>query len=319
MIEGINFLPLDEGTVTGVQTPYYVLAPASEYPIGSVLRFESEDLSPSERLRSLTFYLVRVEEGFYALAWPDDLVGGYKDCDVRYDPANDGFACGGSEARWNLNGSVSRKPGPEYPEDPLAVLLVRISLDGHVLVSPNVSMSDPATDLSLTNGQPAPTPSAREYSITLPQSGPDSAGGNASTDLPDGTRVLAAYRTEGPGPAFQSGFHSVAVRDGSFQLLAPTTCERVSPSTDRITIAVGTAPDVGTESALASAVGEPVGALSGDCPGPCAPVPQDPEVQLQLGRRFEYVEGQQLTILGDGERALIASATYDWPEVSCVD
>ena len=39
---------------------------------------------------------------------------------------------------------------PRYPADRLEVLLVRISLDGYVMVSPNVGMQETSTDLRLT-------------------------------------------------------------------------------------------------------------------------------------------------------------------------
>jgi len=43
---------------------------------------------------------------------------------------------------WALDGSVVTNPDPSrFQDDTLAVLLVRISLDGHVLVSPNSYMN----------------------------------------------------------------------------------------------------------------------------------------------------------------------------------
>src|SRR5205085_3764426 len=83
--------------------------------------------------------------------------GGYTSCDVRYDRAHRGFFCPDNGARWTLLGSVLRKPGPSSPNDRLSIALVRISLDGHVLVSPDLLGSDPERDFELTGpgSQPA--------------------------------------------------------------------------------------------------------------------------------------------------------------------
>jgi hypothetical protein len=45
---------------------------------------------------------------------------------------------------------VVAKPAPRSPEDRLEVMAVRFSVDGHVLVSPNVFMGDTHSDLDLT-------------------------------------------------------------------------------------------------------------------------------------------------------------------------
>jgi hypothetical protein len=117
--------------------------------VGTVTRFDESKLPASDYEKPFPFYLVHVPEGFYALAWPDDLQGGYKHCDVTYDPAVREFSCPRG-ARWALDGSVLEKPEPRSPADPLSVLLVRTSLDDDVLVSPNVFMSDTKLDLRVT-------------------------------------------------------------------------------------------------------------------------------------------------------------------------
>jgi hypothetical protein len=150
IVSSFRALPLREGTTIGRHLTFYVLGPPDAYPVGSVTRFEGSTLPPSDYRMPNPFYLVHVPEGFYALAWPDNLQGGYKHCDVTYDPAAREFSCP-SGARWALDGSVIEKPGPTFPDDPLGVLLVRVSLDDHVLVSPNVFMSDTKLDLSVAN------------------------------------------------------------------------------------------------------------------------------------------------------------------------
>jgi hypothetical protein len=149
IVSSLRFLPLEEGTAIGRQTTFYVLGPPDRYAEGSVTRFDASSLPRSETADPFPFYLVRVPRGFYALAWPADLVGGYQDCGVTYDPSAQEFTCPNG-ARWALDGSVIAKPDPDMPNDPLRVLLVRISLDDHVLVSPNVFMSDPGIDLKVT-------------------------------------------------------------------------------------------------------------------------------------------------------------------------
>jgi hypothetical protein len=151
IIESLRFLPVEEGTAIGRHLDFYVLGQPDDYPLWSVTRFDRSNLPRSDYGPPFPFYLVHVPEGFYALAWPDDLRDGYKDCDVSYHPETREFSCP-TGARWSLDGSVIAKPGPRYQEDRLAVLMVRISLDGHVLVSPNVFMTSTQSDLELTGG-----------------------------------------------------------------------------------------------------------------------------------------------------------------------
>jgi hypothetical protein len=151
IVSSFRILPLEEGTAIGQGLTFYVLGPPESYPVGSVMRFDASSLPRSEHANPFPFYLVHIPEGFYALAWPADRVGGYQDCEVTHDPAAQEFSCTNG-ARWALDGSVIAKPEPGLPEDPLRVLLVRISLDDHLLVSPNVFMSDTELDLRMTGG-----------------------------------------------------------------------------------------------------------------------------------------------------------------------
>jgi hypothetical protein len=156
MIPSLRFLPLRTGTASEGALTYYVLDMLERYPVGSVTRFDHSNLPRSNGGTPFPFYLVHSGEGFYALAWPGDLVHGYKDCDVTYDVSVRQFSCSNG-ARWALDGAVLAKPGVRYRDDPLAVLSVRISLNGQVLVSPSVFLSGIADDLRLTG---AAVPSA---------------------------------------------------------------------------------------------------------------------------------------------------------------
>jgi hypothetical protein len=142
VVRSWQFLPLTDGTVIGRSVRFHVLGAPNDYPIGTAIRFGRSSFD-------FPFYLVHVEDGFFALAWPNDQSNGYKDCDVRYEADRRAFSCPNG-ARWDLRGNVLEKPGPGFPNDPLSVLLVRISLDGHVLVSPNLFGSDTKQDLELT-------------------------------------------------------------------------------------------------------------------------------------------------------------------------
>ena len=148
IVSSLRFFPLRSGSTTGRQLTYFVLDRPDAYPIGSVSRFDSSNL-PDTEWRDPRFYLVHTRDGFYALSWEDDLQGGYKDCDVSYEPASREFSCSNG-ARWDLDGSVIAKPEAGLPDDPLGVKLVRISLDDRVLVGLNVTMSSTSLDLQLT-------------------------------------------------------------------------------------------------------------------------------------------------------------------------
>jgi hypothetical protein len=149
IVSSLRFLPLQTGSTTGRQLTYYVLDQADAFPVGSVRRFDEANLPEAGYRNPAPFYLVHVPEGFFALSWEHDLQGGYKDCDVRYEPASREFSCANG-ARWDLSGSVIAKPKPKLPDDRLGVKMVRISLDDHVLVSPNVTMSTTSLDLKIT-------------------------------------------------------------------------------------------------------------------------------------------------------------------------
>jgi hypothetical protein len=149
VVSSLRFSPLREGSTAGRHASFFVLGSPETYPVGSVIRFDRAHLPESNFGDLPPFYLVRVPKGFYALAWRADLEGGYKDCEVTFDPAAREFMCPNG-ARWALDGSVKEKPSTSFPADPMEVLLVRISLDGHVLVSPNLSIRDTQVDLQLT-------------------------------------------------------------------------------------------------------------------------------------------------------------------------
>jgi hypothetical protein len=151
VVSSLRFLPLMEGTEIGKDTVFFVLGRVERYPVGSVLRIDMKDLPVSVNGNPFPFYLVHTDRGIYALAWRSDFVGGYKDCDLRFDAKARQFFCRQKGARWDLQGGLVRNPDPaRHPVDRLPVLLVRISLDGHVLVSSDVFMSEIRTDLDVT-------------------------------------------------------------------------------------------------------------------------------------------------------------------------
>jgi hypothetical protein len=146
-ISTFRVLPLRSGTVTGQHVVFYVLGPSDAYPVGSVTRFDASNL-PTGYGKPFPFHLVHVPAGFYALAdvKPE---GNSQGCDVTYELADHEFSCPNG-ARWALDGSVIGKPGPGPPAHALQVALVRMSLDGQLLVSPNVFIADTRLDLEVT-------------------------------------------------------------------------------------------------------------------------------------------------------------------------
>jgi hypothetical protein len=142
VVSSLAFRPLDQGTVIRREFAFYVLGTPDAYPVGSVTRFDQSNLPAAGVAdRSFAFYLVRTEKGFYALSWPNDHTYDYTNCDVTFDEATHRFTCPNG-AVWAPDGSVVTNPDPsKYPDDALAVLLARLSLDGHVLVSPNTYMN----------------------------------------------------------------------------------------------------------------------------------------------------------------------------------
>jgi hypothetical protein len=150
VVESLRFLPVREGTMIGYGWSYLVLGRPTAYPVGSVTRFDGSNVPFQAMGQALPFYLVHVPEGFYALTWAQEAADGkFGDCGVTYDPATLEFSCPGG-GRWSVDGKVITKPAPGYPDQPSNVLLVRLSSDGHVLVTPNTFMSDPRVDLGLT-------------------------------------------------------------------------------------------------------------------------------------------------------------------------
>jgi hypothetical protein len=143
VLKSIRFPPLEKGTVTGATPSFYVLDLADAYPVESVTRFERAD--PVNTSIAFPFYLVHAPGGFYAVGFGNtssQLVGGYKNCDVRFDPDHFEFFCPENGARWDRLGEVLVNPDPGvHPDDPLQILLAKTAQDGHVLVSPEFGLS----------------------------------------------------------------------------------------------------------------------------------------------------------------------------------
>jgi hypothetical protein len=149
------------------------------------------------------------------------------------------------------------------------------------------------------------------YYIAFPQSitalTNDPNGGAAvvlSTNLPDGTKVMVHDTETGDGGAgfgccdeVQGGQLRVKVNDTS--CYNPLGQDRSAGFV--LTLTVTPSIDSGR---------------FGDCPGGCKPVPQPQPVLDVLGAHFENLTGDQVTTV-DGQRALVATAHYDWPEGVC--
>ncbi|MDP9342699.1 MAG: hypothetical protein M3Q23_11545 [Actinomycetota bacterium] len=154
-LQSWTFLPLREASVIGSQVDFYVLGRPDQYPVGSVLRFGSAELPPNPHGVVRPFYLVHAPQGFYAVA------ADHQGCStVIYDANAQQFACPGGP-RWSLDGTLVSNPDPArfgYLGH-LDILMVRISLDGHVLASNEAFVPNVNADLQLTGSGPQPSPS----------------------------------------------------------------------------------------------------------------------------------------------------------------
>ena len=145
IVSSFGFEPVGLSTMVHGVLDYWVLWPPSQYPVGSVTRKEM----PSSSYGSpYPFYLIHVREGFTRWRGRPTWAAAISTVTCAR-PLEQGVLLP-QWSRWALDGSVVAKPGPRYPADRLEVLLVRFSLDGYVMVSPNVGMQDTSTDLRLT-------------------------------------------------------------------------------------------------------------------------------------------------------------------------
>ena len=133
LVASVRFPRLRRGQRVGVFT---VLDSTRKYVVGSVSRV---------RVERQPFYLVRAPGGFYAVRALQCVVYTLQcrlSCTVRFDARPFEFTCPTRATRWNRLGRVIARPG-RAPRERLHLTLAKRSWDGHVLLAPSESASEP--------------------------------------------------------------------------------------------------------------------------------------------------------------------------------
>jgi hypothetical protein len=136
-LRSVEFRPTHPDTI--IDRRLIVLGPADDFPIGSVTRFDRNDLPLDGVLADyqgeFTFYLVRGPSGFYAIT--TDFLGNGIKCDrqVLRQPLT--YACPAEGRRWDRFGNVleAGAPWPDGTSD-LLILPTPRSWDGNLMLDP---------------------------------------------------------------------------------------------------------------------------------------------------------------------------------------
>lgn len=116
-----------------------VLGPAEDYAVGSVTRFDRDDLPLdgvfAEYEGEFTFYLVRGPSGFYATT--TDFLGNGTKCDLQVMRQPLSYVCPAEGWRWDRFGHVleAGAPWPDGTSD-LLILPTPRSWDGNLMLDP---------------------------------------------------------------------------------------------------------------------------------------------------------------------------------------
>lgn len=139
-VRSLRFPALRTGAIwpgTGWHTgEYYVLGPATRYPVGSVTAIPGTSLPEGLGQRS-GVYLIHAPRGFYGLAirfWGGPSIH----CLTAFDPRSRQFFCPGKSWRWDILGLPVGVPRPLLKRYDMALYLraVTVAQDGHVLYPP---------------------------------------------------------------------------------------------------------------------------------------------------------------------------------------
>jgi hypothetical protein len=134
VVRSLRFAALTTGTIWHGR--YYVLGPATRYPVGSVTAVPPASL-PKGLGQPVGVYLIHAPRGFYAIDM--SYVGSASiSCSVAFDPRSRQFFCPGKSWRWNIAGRPVGVPPPvANPNDEdLGWREVTVAQDGHVLYDP---------------------------------------------------------------------------------------------------------------------------------------------------------------------------------------
>lgn len=146
VVRSLRFPRLREGTIW--QNTYYVLGPASRYPLGSVTLFRRSALPHDPSLFRLSggFYLAHFTPASHSLAPYAQPIYGIEQvftspepphptCKVAFDRKDLQFFCPGTDLRWDRTGeAIAAHAGSANWE--LFALRVTKAEDGNLLITP---------------------------------------------------------------------------------------------------------------------------------------------------------------------------------------
>jgi hypothetical protein len=143
VVRSLRFPALRQGTIYPAVRArnlygfsYYVLGPASRYPMGSVTTVPFASLPGGQPNRE-GFYLIHAPRAFYVIsmrfqAQPPPSFKVFT-CTVAFDPQRLQFFCPGSGLRWNRAGRPIGAHAGSSPHGALRLLVATAAQDGHIL------------------------------------------------------------------------------------------------------------------------------------------------------------------------------------------
>jgi hypothetical protein len=145
VVRSLRFPALREGTIYPAprarniyEYTYYVLGPASRYPVGTVTTFPAASLPGSRAIAAHVlggFYLIHAPRAFYVIhRLFQEPTKPYTKCTLAVDAKTLQFYCPGTHLRWNRVGQpIPARAGWGWD---LALAPATVAQDGHVLFSP---------------------------------------------------------------------------------------------------------------------------------------------------------------------------------------
>jgi hypothetical protein len=136
-LRSVEFRPTHPDTI--IDRRLIVLGPADDYAVGSVTRFDQDDLPLdgvfADYEGDFTFYLVRGPSGFYATT--TDFLGNGIKCDLQVLRQPLSYACPAEGWQWDRFGHVleAGAPWPDGTSD-LLILPTPRSWDGNLILDP---------------------------------------------------------------------------------------------------------------------------------------------------------------------------------------
>lgn len=147
VVRSLRFPALREGTIYPALRArniygdtYYVLGPASRYPVGSVTTFPAASLPGSRAIASHVpggFYLIHAPRAFYVIDRLFQMpTKPYTKCTLAFDASAFQFYCPGTDLRWNRVGQPLGAHPPPGLDWRLQLRSTTVAQDGHVLFNP---------------------------------------------------------------------------------------------------------------------------------------------------------------------------------------